>query len=349
MAETMISILMPFYPQTLSALLNQPSFLPAEAQDAVGFSGIPPSSQTEVVSFSKWFDTVVHLSSQLFSALAYLHDDAKIAHRDVKPLNIMLTHLSLEELLQRPDSLKLIDYGISTDIVEPDGRPRRPKTNDAGTGAFRAPDLIFAPQAGYDGAAVDVWAAGCVIAMFLTGLVDQSVSVQAEEGDSSDDEDWDDEEFRSFDGPGLGLRATNHADPEREEEDDPLPSEEVIESFKEPEWRRKELFDIPYPSDIPLAANIFQLKGLPSDLAAWPEAAHYNPSLATMPFARSQPTDILFRLPVAAHYINAGRDIDGKISQFVSVISQCTSLSAASRPSASLTAGLLSKKCRLLR
>lgn len=89
----------------------------------------------------------------LFTALAHIHSMGMI-HRDIKPSNI---------LLKTPSGPSyLADFGIAWDPKDPASEPPNSKITDVGTTSYRAPELLF----GYTsyGTAIDMWAAGCVVA-----------------------------------------------------------------------------------------------------------------------------------------------------------------------------------------
>ncbi|KAJ5618875.1 hypothetical protein N7510_002859 [Penicillium lagena] len=89
----------------------------------------------------------------MFLALAHIHDMG-IIHRDIKPSNI---------LLDSPDGpAYLADFGISWKAGDPGCEPANLKITDVGTTCYRAPEVLFGFK-GY-GAALDLWAAGCVVA-----------------------------------------------------------------------------------------------------------------------------------------------------------------------------------------
>ncbi|KAI5296652.1 hypothetical protein KEM52_003471 [Ascosphaera acerosa] len=95
---------------------------------------------------------------EVFSALAYIHAAPHgVVHRDIKPSNI---------LLSSPDGpAVLADFGIAWsphDSACVASEPADRKITDVGTGAYRAPELLFG-DAAYD-ASLDMWAAGCVVA-----------------------------------------------------------------------------------------------------------------------------------------------------------------------------------------
>ncbi|GMK55756.1 hypothetical protein CspeluHIS016_0208120 [Cutaneotrichosporon spelunceum] len=91
----------------------------------------------------------------LFSALKFLHARG-IAHRDIKPDNILLSTDGVP---------KLIDF--STAWIEGGGGDdgQGNMVCQIGTGPYRAPELLFGPHA-YDARAIDLWAAGATLAEF---------------------------------------------------------------------------------------------------------------------------------------------------------------------------------------
>jgi cyclin-dependent kinase len=89
----------------------------------------------------------------LFNALAHIHNLGMI-HRDIKPSNI---------LMDSPDGpAYLADFGISWKEGDPGSEPSHLKITDIGTTCYRAPEILFGDK-GY-GTALDLWAAGCVVA-----------------------------------------------------------------------------------------------------------------------------------------------------------------------------------------
>ncbi|CAN6896224.1 unnamed protein product [Brassica oleracea] len=83
--------------------------------------------------------------------LAYCHEK-RVLHRDMKPNNLLIG----------PDGqLKLADFGLARLF----GSPDRKFTHQVFARWYRAPELLFGAK--QYGAAVDVWAAGCVFAELL--------------------------------------------------------------------------------------------------------------------------------------------------------------------------------------
>lgn len=94
----------------------------------------------------------------LFSGLAHIHS-LGIIHRDIKPSNI---------LLASPDGPAYIaDFGIAWMDIDAASEPMDDKITDVGTAAYRPPELLFGHKA--YGCALDLWAAGCVVAEVVAG------------------------------------------------------------------------------------------------------------------------------------------------------------------------------------
>jgi glycogen synthase kinase 3 beta len=87
-------------------------------------------------------------SFQLFAGLSYLHD-LGIAHRDIKPDNILINGETGE--------LKICDFGSAKRL-----RPNEDSVSYFASRHYRAPELILGATRYTN--AVDIWAAGCVIA-----------------------------------------------------------------------------------------------------------------------------------------------------------------------------------------
>lgn len=125
--EDRFTLVFPYMPLTLSALLERGPFTN--------------------IQIRKIFRDV-------FQALADIHREG-IIHRDVKPQAI---------LLESPDGpAYLSDFGTAW---HPDlsatSEPAADKILDIGTGPYRAPEVLFGDKS--YGPAVDMWAAGCMLA-----------------------------------------------------------------------------------------------------------------------------------------------------------------------------------------
>lgn len=101
---------------------------------------------------------VARLGSVLCEALAAAHAEG-IVHRDVKPGNIMLTHVS--------PGLKLLDFGISKLFDDPAMASDHTETGVVlGTPAYMGPEQSDRSQVT---ARVDVYATGVILFLMLTG------------------------------------------------------------------------------------------------------------------------------------------------------------------------------------
>ncbi len=95
-----------------------------------------------------------HLFKQVLQGIAYLHEH-DVAHRDIKPHNILVT----------PDNkVYLMDFNVSS--KKADSKAAFAMMTKTGTVAFSAPEIFT--QRVYD-EKVDLWSAGIVLFMMLTG------------------------------------------------------------------------------------------------------------------------------------------------------------------------------------
>ncbi|KAJ9154234.1 hypothetical protein P3X46_027590 [Hevea brasiliensis] len=90
---------------------------------------------------------------QLVSALHFCHQNG-VAHRDVKPQNL---------LLDENGSLKVSDFGLSALAEAQNGGVLQ---TACGTPAFTAPEVMA--RLGYDGAKVDAWSCGVILFFLLS-------------------------------------------------------------------------------------------------------------------------------------------------------------------------------------
>ena len=302
---TIYHIAMPLYPYTLPELLNQEWMCPGVTDFSIQSKN---SRWTRILGAHSFSSFVHYFALQLAGAMAYLHQE-RVAHRDIKPANI---------LFDTSGHLKLIDLGVAWEdgvqeappfvSKEKQSRSDCAQISDVGTGAFRAPELLFAPQHGYDAYKVDVWSWGAVMASFFTDLIE----VENEEC----------------------LGRPNFASWERELFPDRL-SEECLEHWLPRTYKRSTLFDSSR-GDIALACDLFKVLGLPSDEACWPEAAFFKPPLDQFPFVHQSAKEPLFgRLP---HWHALAQDTSAPAQRLYVFVKEwlprILSLSASQRPTA---------------
>jgi len=100
---------------------------------------------------------VARMMQQLFEALDYCHSEMSVIHRDLKPENIML-QASADSL----PIVRLIDFGLASQLASNDFV----QTDVVGTGEFLAPEAL---SRGVYSRASDMWSAGIILHMLLTG------------------------------------------------------------------------------------------------------------------------------------------------------------------------------------
>lgn len=99
---------------------------------------------------------------QLLEGIAYLHAKG-VAHRDIKPSNILIT----KEMKVYITDFNVAKKGAETP-KEGDNTSLTMYTKSAGTVAFAAPERLKQSNATYT-EKVDMWSAGIVLIMLLTG------------------------------------------------------------------------------------------------------------------------------------------------------------------------------------
>ena len=98
----------------------------------------------------------VDIMRQVMQGLAYLHSK-KIAHRDMKPENIVLLHAG-----ENPP-LKIIDFGFACTVED-----AHALHGLCGSPGYVAPEIIK-EKGGY-GLSVDMWSIGVILYILLTGI-----------------------------------------------------------------------------------------------------------------------------------------------------------------------------------
>lgn len=95
---------------------------------------------------------------QLLDTLEFLFKKIKICHRDLKPENIVISENF---------SLKLIDFGFATEIINPPTKKLSFKTEKFGTLNYLAPEVVL--QETYCPYANDLFALGKILFEICTG------------------------------------------------------------------------------------------------------------------------------------------------------------------------------------
>ncbi|KAJ2882446.1 serine/threonine protein kinase [Coemansia asiatica] len=101
-------------------------------------------------------DDISRLFFQLVSGVQYLHETARVAHRDMK-----LDNLCVDE----EGNLKIIDFGCSSTF---DPLAPTQTRGICGSDPYIAPE-VFEPRALYDPRKVDVWAIGIIYLAMVSG------------------------------------------------------------------------------------------------------------------------------------------------------------------------------------
>ncbi|KDQ62972.1 hypothetical protein JAAARDRAFT_362090 [Jaapia argillacea MUCL 33604] len=246
--------LMPYVPYRLTDLLASPSFSPHKI---ISFGPDNPESPQN----TRFTILAKSIISQIITGISFLHG-SDVAHRDVKPSNVLLT----------PEGcVKLIDFGIAWKdredlaIKKNDIWPEHPGQMyfEVGTGPYRAPELLFGPST-YDPFSIDLWSLGTTIAEFFTSL-----RLVPSEDDSDPDSDSEDEDW-----PGKAPF---------------IYSGSSALSNTRSQWIRDSLFDS-RRGDIGLAWSIFSLRGTPTE-DTWPTFSEL-PDATKVTFKIVPPVDL---------------------------------------------------------
>ena len=123
--QDQVNLLLPFYPQSLPHRLRQ------------------TMSHIAVQTYLR----------QLLEGVAYLHDQARIIHTDLKPQNL---------LLSSTNNLVICDFSCAIDVGSKDVQD-----NNCGTLWYRSPEVLLGTPSNVT-CALDMWAVGCIIWEMLT-------------------------------------------------------------------------------------------------------------------------------------------------------------------------------------
>lgn len=132
------------------------------------------SGENRAAAQAKRHSVIKQLAYQFFEGLSVLHSKG-IAHRDIKPDNILVDAEGVLNHLKKP-TLKICDFGsakqlkphntvlrqsLQANLALPTG-----SVTYISTRYYRAPELLYGNA--YYGVEIDLWAAGCVIAELYT-------------------------------------------------------------------------------------------------------------------------------------------------------------------------------------
>ena len=106
---------------------------------------------------------VKKITKQILMGLNLLHKHCKIIHTDLKPENVMLSHVGMDNCALKSDysnlNVKIVDLGSACWTF-------KHFTDDIQTRQYRSPEVILG--CGYDEKA-DIWSLGCIVFELLTG------------------------------------------------------------------------------------------------------------------------------------------------------------------------------------
>lgn len=214
-----------------------------------------PLALTEVLALSRPLpppekdEVFFHVARGVFAALAHLHSHS-VAHRDVKPANILLGYMGVVKLIDLAtawddgdgdDGIGGMVCQVGTGYVH-DCRSPLQTMLTLNFRSYRGPEILFSPPA-YDAPALDLWAAGATLAEFYRPS-------------------------RAVSGSGSPVSSASTPPPNLEDELDPLEDDHLETSPDGKGDAPVPLFDATF-GEIGLAGSIFRLMGTPTE-QNWP-------------------------------------------------------------------------------
>ncbi len=117
-------------------------------------------------------DTALEILRPIEEALTYIHKNARFAHLDVTPRNILIQET--RTLLGRTERhIVLADFGLAR-VIDHEGKAKGGASLYGGTPPYWAPEQVD-PAKGTPGTRSDIYALGLVIGVMLTGRRAQEV------------------------------------------------------------------------------------------------------------------------------------------------------------------------------
>ena len=111
--------------------------------------------QEQSQQFSETELVAQYLFRQLAAAIAHLHNELNIIHRDIKPDNILFCSRNAE--------IKLTDFTVSRDELTQDTR----LFDSEGTPCFTAPECHVVEDGGYLPRPTDIWSFGICLYVYV--------------------------------------------------------------------------------------------------------------------------------------------------------------------------------------
>lgn len=275
-----LSLWIPHMPYSVDDLLDSKLFTPYSMESVASrdTSVIAPQEQEFIVIAKS-------IMFQILCAVDYLHQTAGIAHRDIKPDNI---------LVSATGCVQFIDFGMSwkqdddEHTTAGDVWPEQPHDihYDVGTSCYCAPELVFRPPS-YDAFAVDRWSLGAMFAEFFTALrlciMEGGEVVSCADCDSPSESDANPKPF-------IFTKRISLTDPD---------------SF----WVRDHLF-----CKGELLLSIFEIRGTPND-TNWPSYKQIPYADELAPLGAADLAPLLPNLPLSLHGVEVDTETHPPVAE----------------------------------
>ena len=101
--------------------------------------------------------TACNIFAQIINGLEYMHNEYGLAHRDMKPENVLFDHLN---------EVKLCDFGLSKFYTDENNQMQL-LTTPCGSPIYAAPEMLMNKP--YNGNLIDIWSAGITLYVMVAG------------------------------------------------------------------------------------------------------------------------------------------------------------------------------------